>query len=165
MCETAPEMSSWPRTWVYFLWFQIGLTNHMIVFHLHLCLHQFHRRDNGCLGGKNCLYRNPKKKTLLCGHFGFWNFKSQLEYWGRIYTPPLSWLTVNFPLHIIVKTLKHKPTYLLGLKIEDVLKISFVKKSSMSTCVRPAEAPAMVIEEIESACGSCLRTWWDIEFV
>ena len=165
MCETAPEMSSWPRTWVYFLWFQIGLTNHMIVFYLHLCLHQFHRRNNGCLGGMNCLYRNSKKKHFLVDILDFEILSLNLNIGVEYTTPPLAWLTVNFPLHIIVKTLKHKPTYFLGLKIKDVLKISFVKKSSMSTCMRPAEAPAMVIEEIESACGSCLRTWWDIEFV
>ena len=58
----------------------------MIVFHLHLCLHQFHRRDNGCLRGKNCLYRNPKKHFLVdILDFEFLSLNLNI---GVEYTPP-----------------------------------------------------------------------------
>ena len=41
--------------------------------------------------------------------------------------------------------------------------ISSAKKNKWSTWMRPALAPAMVIEEMESGWGSCLRTWGEME--
>ena len=48
--------------------------------------------------GKELFIQKSQKKTLLSGHFGLWIFKSQLEYWGRIYTPPPCLTGCKFPV-------------------------------------------------------------------
>ena len=80
-------------------------------------------------GGERIVYTEiPKKKHFLVDILDFEILSLNLNIGVEYTPPPLAWLTVNFPLHIIVKTLKHKPTYLLGLKVEDVLKIASLKK-------------------------------------